>query len=542
MEASQASQAAFTRAGLVTTVILGLVFLYLLFVSGQTGGLTDINAIEYAIIARNVARTGHYATDVLKPLSLARFPVVENHPDTIYPPLHPLWEALWLRLMGLSERAIPLACGFWLFAGAGMILWLGSRWFDLRVGAAGAAFYALNVTMMDLAAGGTEAPMLGFELLLLLAATVAYLESDRRAVLKAAGLGAVVGLLYLTQYCWGLAILPVLVVVAAAAPAPTRWVRLGVCAAAFFLVVSPWLLRNALLAGSPFFSLGSVEALMHTRSYSGNTLYRTLTTTYPSWILFALTSPREVLTKLRVGLEAIYALPLAIPGPYLGAFFIASVLVCLGAKAFEWSRYVLYGAYLLAALFLMVVRPEARILHGLAAPATLMATALFVRLLDAATSRLRDMTRGRAVVLGLLLFGAVHSTPTFVRLFSGRPEAAVRTDAARIAAREVAALVDAPVATDLPWPVSWHGDVKTLWLPVSRRELDKVEEVIGPVKWLLLTPFVQARRQEEKADEWARLWAAARERDIFSHGFVTYRRLPGDWILFRRTTVDLTGR
>ncbi|MCX7598122.1 MAG: hypothetical protein N2512_04560 [Armatimonadetes bacterium] len=531
---------ALKQAGVAVTVALCFVFLYLLFVAGQTGGLTDINAIECAIIARNIARTGHYATDILKPLSLACFPVLGNHPDTIYPPLHPLWEALWLKLLGYSERAVPLACGFWLLAGAGLILWLGTRWFDFRVGAAGAAFYALNAGMMERAAGGTEIPLLGFELLVLLAAAGAYFGSDEKPALRAAALGGAVGLLYLTSYAWGLALIPVVVAVGAASPQRLRWWRLAACTGAFLVVVSPWLVRNTVIAGSPFFTLSTAEYLVHTQSYSGNTLYRTFTTTYPSWVLFALTSPREAIAKVRMGLENLYVVPLTSPGPYVGALFITSLLVQLGPRAFELSRYVLYGAGAAVSFFLIAVGPEARALHGFAAPATLMAAALLVRLLDTAASGLEESKRRRVMLLGLLLFGAVQCTPTLVRLASGRPPAAVRADSARVAAREVAALVDGLVATDLPWPLAWHGNVKVLWLPVSRRELDKVEEVTGPVKWLLLTPLVHARRQEEKSNDWARMWAAALERDVFDRGFATYRHLPGQWVLFRRTTIDLT--
>lgn len=526
-------------AGVGATVALGFVFLYLLFVAGQTGGLTDINAIECAVIARNIARTGHYATDILKPLSLARFPVLENHPDTIYPPLHPLWEALWLRLLGFSERAIPLACGFWLLAGAGLILWLGTWWFDLRVGAAGAIFYALSASMMDRTAGGTETALLGFELLLLLAAAVAYFGAEQKSALRAAALGGAVGLLYLTSYPWGLGLVAVVMAIGATPPQEYRWRRLAACLGAFLIVVSPWLVRNTLVAGSPFFTLSTAEALMHTRSYPGNTLYRTFTTSYPSWVLFALTSPREAIAKVRMGLESLYAVPLTGPGPYVGALFIASLLVPLGTRAFELGRFVLYGAGVAAGLFSIVVSPEAGALYGFAAPATLMAAALLVRSLDEVASRLQGDKGRRVMVLGLLLFGAVHCMPTFVRLASGRPPAAVRADAARSASREVVTLVDGLVTTDLPWPLAWHGDVKTLWLPVSRRELVKIEDVIGPVKWLLLTPIVQVRQQEEKSEEWARMWAAGRQQDLFSRGYATFRRLPGEWVLFRRTTIEL---
>ncbi|MBC7287311.1 MAG: hypothetical protein H5T86_04545, partial [Armatimonadetes bacterium] len=78
------------QAAIGLVVGIGLLFLYLLYVSGQTGGLNDVNALEYGVIARNLAKHGQFSTDILKPLSLAKIPKVSGHPDLIYPPLHPL--------------------------------------------------------------------------------------------------------------------------------------------------------------------------------------------------------------------------------------------------------------------------------------------------------------------------------------------------------------------------------------------------------------------------------------------------------------------
>lgn len=537
MDAAEDRLAPLRRVGILLVVTVVLLFVYLLYVSGQTGGLTDVNSMEYAVIARNIARTGHYTTDILKPLSLARFPSVANQPDTIYPPLQPLWEALWLKAMGMSPNAIPLACGFWLFAGGLLILILGTLWFDVRVGAAAAILYVLNPTMLELSAGGAETPLLAFELLLLMAAVVAYLRAEPRSPIKAAGIGATAGLLCLTKYCYGPSIVPALVAVYFLTPRKSRWMMLGACAGAFVLVLSPWLVRNTLVAGSPFFSLTWAEALMQTRTHPGNTLYRTATTSYPPWLLFALTSPREVLEKLRSGLQVAFSVPLTSAGPYVGAFFLAGVLTALGKRPIEVGRYVLYAAYLLACGVLLILFPEQRLLAALAAPATLLALAFFVRLLDGATAGFLAPNRVRLVALGLVLLGIVHCLPTALRLMSGRPAGAVQAAQMKQAAREVASLVDGPVVTDVPWPISWYGDVTTIWLPVSRDELKKVEDITGPVKWLLLTPFVERMKNSERTQQWATIWATSLQRDTVFDGFTVYRRLPDNWVLYERTPV-----
>ncbi len=523
--------------GIGIVVGIGLLFLYLLYSSGQTSGLSEVNAIEYAVIARNIAAHGAFATDVLKPISLAKIPKVTNHPDLIYPPLFPLWEALWLKWMGLSERAIPLASGAWLFIGGLVMLLLGNAWFGPRVGAAAAVLYLLNVNMLSYAAGGAETPMLACELLVLLAAAVAFFHASPKTVFKAAVLGAVAGIMYLTKYVWGLSILPAAVAVFWATPARHRLKVTLACVVAFMIVISPWLVRNTLVAGTPLFSFRWLESVMHTRTYPGNTLYRTFTTTYPHWLLFAVTSPREVLAKARAGLVAVYSEPVLAPSPYIGAFFIAAILVALGSRAFELGRYVIYASYLLVVLALLIVFPAPRLTGALAGVATLIALAFYDKLLVGATSAVPPLRRDKLILTGFIVLGIVQALPVVQRLSAGRPPSAVRTDEMRMAARQIASLVDGPVVTDVPWPIAWFGEVKAIWLPTTPQDLAKIEDAIGPIKWMLLTPFVSRTIQTERTGVWADMWQEALRRDLTRHGFAVYRRLPNNWVLFRRTTL-----
>jgi hypothetical protein len=532
----EAQQRHFTRVGVGIVVSFGLVFVYLLFVAGQTAGLQDVNAIECACIARNLARTGHYTTSILKPLSLAKVPRPNDHPDLIYAPLHPLYESIWLRAMNLSPRAIPLAGGTWLFLGALLILFLGSKWFDARVGCLAAVLYVLNLTMLTDAAGGTEGPMLAFLLLVLLAVSVGFAEAQVKTPWRAAAVGAVTGALYLTKEVWGLSVIPAALAVMAASPRSQRGRLVGACLGAFLVVLMPWLVRTAIVTGDPLFSFRWLESVMHTRSYPGNTLYRTFTAQYPSWLLFAVTSPREVIEKAVRGIQIVYAEPVMAPGIFVGALFVSAIMVTLGSPHFEIARYVIYGSYLLAVGAMLILFPDHRLTAPIAGPATLIGVAFFVQMLDRATANLKAAKRRRYSAVAFVLLGLVHSFPTLARMGSGRPVEAIRTEAIRVQVQQVAALTDGLIVTDVPWPLAWFGDRTTIWLPKSPEELGKIESQIGPVQWLLLTPFSQASRETERTDAWIGMWQRGIGSDNSERGYRVYKRLLGDWVLFRRTT------
>ncbi|MBC7289364.1 MAG: hypothetical protein H5T86_15250, partial [Armatimonadetes bacterium] len=411
-----------------------------------------------------------------------------------------------------------------------------------RVGVAAAIFYLLNGAMLDYAAGGLEAPMIAFELLLLVAAVVSFFADSPKRAWKAATVGALAGVLYLTKYTWGLAIVPCVVGAYLASPTRHRAKMAVLCLAAFIAVISPWLVRNTIVAGSPFFSFRWLESVMYTRTYSGNTLYRTFTRDYPHWLLFALTSPREVIAKARTGLMTIYGDPVTAPGPYVGALFIAGILATLGKRAFELGRLVFYATYILVVIALLILFPAPRLTAPICSVATLFGVAFFVKLAEDMTRGLPERKRNGAVIGGLVVLGIIHSLPVLQQLSAGRPAAAVRTETVKMAARQVASLIDSPIVTDVPWPIAWFGEKPAIWLPVSFDDLDKIEDAIGPVKWMLLTPFTRRTVETERTGGWARIWEAAMRQDIVEHGFAVYKRLPGDWILFRRTTLAGAGQ
>jgi hypothetical protein len=74
---------------------------------------------------------------------------------------------------------------------------------------------------------------------------------NRALLLRVAALGAIAGLLFLTEYSAGLTMLVLTGYLAWRLRGAVRWPALGLLVAAFVLLVAPWLWRNTAVAGHP---------------------------------------------------------------------------------------------------------------------------------------------------------------------------------------------------------------------------------------------------------------------------------------------------
>jgi len=519
-------------------VCLGVTFLYLVFVARNLDAITNIDALDYAQIARNLSEGKGFTTDFIKPLSLTRFRRLDGHPDMVFPPLHPFVTSVFMRLMGANKRAVALACGLPFLLTLLVIYFLGQVLFDKRVAILGAALFGDNLWTERYSISGLEVCLVG--LLLITIFLVLYLlaqEPKKRAVLAVA-LGVLLGLIYLTKYIWILILLPVLVYVWFSVGKEERWKLVGAVVAVFIVVILPWCIRNQQVAGNPLFSWRWYEITMETMTNPGNTLYRSYRTDVASPLSFALIHPREMLEKVRKGGSNLYAVLCAAGGPYAVAFFIVAILVPLGGLAFERLRYLVYVIYLLMFLALVVVLPSQRMLYPLGPIVVLIAAACFYRVL---TPRVRgyaprEQYRYTALAVGVLIF--VQAFPLMLNL-TALPRPGERSPSERAAslAREVAEATTGPIIADVPWWTAWYGHQTSIWLPRSWDDLDRLQQDIGQVSYLLLTPTVVQWRASERTQEWVRLWSAAQSgRPVTYRGFTVYKRLGDNWIIFRKVS------
>lgn len=537
MEIASSWQPRMTRAGLIALAAILVIFLYLTFLAGRFKGITSIVAMDYAQLARNIAQGEGYSTKFIRPLSLARVPQIQGHPEFSSAPVFPYIASVFMRIMPDKERALALACGLGLLLTVPVVFFLGWQLFDTRTGILGAALFATNIAFLRYSIAGYEVTWLTLWVTILFLVCYTLSRKARWRLPLAAAAGGLMGLTYLTEYLWGALILPVAVYIYLSSDRTRRMHALGVFLAAFVVICLPWWIRNMRLTGNPFFCLRAAETIMATRSNPGNTLYRSFTTDYPSLFTYAIDRPIEVLEKLRDGAGVLYTTLLRVCGPYATPFFLVAILVTLGSATFERLRYLWYASFVIVWLALICTAPADRLLAPFGPVAGVIAAGFYFRLLETKVGDLTPRLRQRYLTIAIAALMAIHMLPLTFNLFAGATAEEQETARMAMAAREVASLTDGPVVTDVPWLIAWYADRPAIWLPKTRADLQNIQDRLGKIPWLLLTPQVANENYdlaERTLKEWGPAWKEGMRGNYDFAGYTVYKHIAqGNWVLFR---------
>ncbi len=519
-------------------LIVGLLFgftalIYLIFQVSQFNDLADVNAMDYAQIARHLIRGEGFTSSFIKPLSLVYEPSIENHPDLTYQPLHVGVISAMMRVLGPEDRAVSHASGLAFLLSVPVLFVLAVRLFDWRTAVLATLLYGTHVANLGYAISGLEASLLtllvtGMLLLLHCAAS-----SGSRETLWIAAAGVTLGLLYLTKDVWAAAVVPAALYVFFMRP-ERRLQRVGVFLALAVVVVSPWLYRNYALTGNPLFSLRWHEMLGQTKAYPMNTIYRLHREDIPTYLVFLADNPRAVFEKVRGGLTALYGALPNLAGLFVTPLFLTAVLVRLGDDRTERLRYLMYGLLVLVSLVVAFFSASSRLVAPLGGFAAVLAAAFFWRLLDARMQSFEPLRRTRwlSVAVGVLL--VLHLHPLVMSVTPEEPLGS-GSDPLEQAMTQLTEAVDGPVLTDIPWSVAWMGDLDAVWIPQTEADLRRMEQRVGRFNWLLLSPTVARMASAERLEEWASAWVSAEQGDAEICGFRMAARLgDGRWVLMRR--------
>jgi 4-amino-4-deoxy-L-arabinose transferase-like glycosyltransferase len=484
--------------------------IYVVYHRAHAGGILDPAAMEYAQLARNLARGEGFTTNVVRPLSLARVTNISHHPDLYHAPLHPLWTAAFMKLGGATPQMVSWACGVAYLLSLPLVYYLGLRLFDRRIGLLAVALYGVNYLSLQYAVSGLETSLAAlFVAGLMLALYVHLSAGERPAPVTAALCGAAACLCFLTEYVYLVLLLPVLMAVVLRG-GRRRWAELGVSLGAFALVAAPWGVHNWRAAGDPFCTLELSELVSNTSTYQGHSVFRQFGSP-PSALAFAVTHPKEMWLKVRPLTLSMYESVPSLGGPFVAAFFLAGILLRLGSDAVRDLRYVHYAWVVLVCGAICLVSGNARMLVPLSPLVAVIAAATFLSLLDPWIERLQGPRRKRqALVWSLVALVAVCWYPVLAMTASREAEppdaaAELRQVAKTLTDREIH-----PVVADQPWTLAWYGDIDAIWLPQTADDLHAMEAATGPMRYLVLSPLVTSAADQEGIAPWAELYAAAR--------------------------------
>jgi hypothetical protein len=299
------------RTALFCLFVLGIV---VVFTARNFRGLDNEAAMDAAQVGRNLSQSGKYVTQCVRPVTIAHISAntfdgdaqIGMHPELFKPPLYPsllagvfkFYDLIGVNLFPDSaafqgarvypaEQWVIIPMNHFFAALSGLLLYLlGRRLFSHRIGLLGTAAYFLTHMVCVDSLKGVGVPVLNFFVLgsVYFVVLAMGLRRDRSAFwlwglvfLASCGFSAAA---FLTHYA-ALAVIPGITLFVWMMG--TRTQR-GGHLAFFYLVlvllfVSPWLIRNMQVSGSPL-GLAPHLALVDSGKYPDDSLMRTLRPTF----------------------------------------------------------------------------------------------------------------------------------------------------------------------------------------------------------------------------------------------------------------------
>lgn len=491
-------------------VILSVGFASAIYQMTEARNFAAPEAMDTAQLARNLAEGRGYTTSFIRPISLhlvrekmrdsggdPRTLLEYAHPDLENPPVYPALLAGVMKVLPAEKRlALPddefnrrpfaemiiSALNLGLFAAATLLLFrLGRTLFNPGIGWLAALLFLGTELFWKFANSGLSTHLLMVLVLLVVRVWVAHDRArsseaptaPRNRFLLAALLGGLLGILALTRYSAGWLLVPFLVLFGFAGRR-AHWPSFLAAFAAFFVVLTPWMVRNYRLSGLPF-GTATLAPLAATESFPRDRLERSQNPVFRT--MDRLEPVRKIIVN---SITVIEEEAPRVAGNWVTAFFLLCLLVPLNSPTVSRLRWLLAGMLGILLIAQASVRSAAwtlsPVVNGenllvILAPLLILFSAA---MLEFALDRIPwPVTLLRRLVTGgLILF---FSSPLLLSLL---PPKKFTAQEPFYRPSVVRALADySPPGTltmsDAPWAMAWYGLRDCVW--VSLRVMDEAD-------------------------------------------------------------------
>ena len=526
----------YLRYLMLALAIIGLAFIYDLRVYRN---LAEPEAMDSAQLARNLAEGKGYTTLFIRPFSLylvqshnqaeaAAAPVKgadpdfasiksHPHPDLANAPLYPLLLAGLMKILPF-HYAVSLTRPFWsdnghfwryqpdfmialfnqvlLLAAVALIFFLARKLFDLPVAWLTALLTLGCEVLWQFSVSGLSTLLL-IVIFLGLAWLLADLEAEAREteprsgrlLALTLGAGVLTGVGALTHYAFGWTIIPVALFLFFFS-GRRRVLNAAAAVGIFAVVLTPWIVRNYAVSGTPFGTAG-YAIVEGTSLFPQYQLERSLNPDWTHVMWF-----RPYLSKLMGNLHTIVVNLPRLGGSWASVLFLAGLLLAFRGAAVRRMRYFL----LMCLATFMVVQALGRTqlsdespeinsenLLVLLVPLVLcFGVSFFFTFLDQMRLAIYQL---RYVVIAA--FAALCCLPLIATVLSARTTPVVfppyfPPDIQRIAGWMKPGEL---VMSDVPWAMAWYGDHQCVWLSLNaQKAFFAINDNLKPVQALYLTP------------------------------------------------------
>jgi len=413
--------------------------------------------------------------------------------DIITPPLNPYIVSRFISFFHKSDKIVALSSAVFYLLSVPLFFFLCMRLFDKRIALYSLALYITNPVLLSYSISGLSVSLLIFLFLILI--LLLYKIPDRYFV-RVAAIGIILGLCYLTRYSYGLLYAPLLFYIYMSIDAKKDKVKACVLFTVFFLITTcPWLIRNSVLTGNPFYTLEFLKPLM-------------FTTTFPENYLLCSTSPIDIsffqfisliIKKFYYGIYINYNNLLYLPQNYLMPFFIMYFFAKQeNLKLLSFKKIVLV-LFLTITLILSLYYPGINILIPFIPIVIVYAVFYFITYIINGHFT-RNLSK-RIRQLLLLAFIIVNMYPLMTSLVHGGATISPYP-VNRMNGIEQLTDADKVIISDIPWAIAWYSNRKSVWIPYNRDDYNKIKSSVGPIQCIYLSPLLRSFPAGENISVW----------------------------------------
>lgn len=441
------------------------------------GQLSDPGATDTAQLARNIAEGKGFVTSQLTPLSLYLAHTSGAVPDTTNPPLYPMFLALLFGGLGAKD-AVVIAASLGFFALSTLMVFLiARRHFSLAAAALAAVLFSTQLEIVRRATNGSSAMMAAFLMAWFWYVLTAPGDRSPRQCLRA---GVLFGLACLAHYS-AILLLPAVLIYVLFASGKGRKLGALTFLLGTSLVVAPWMIRNAIVAHNPFFTLSQYDVLMNTPLYPSFQVYRTFGSP-PSVFGFVISHVPQLAMKALTGVLGLYYQWPALMGVYVLPFFVLSLFTKMEGGSLSGAKRLL-GAFIV--IWTLAVSLGDQSSTHLIALVPIIAVFAAGCMLHITNRVISAPGRRVAVMVAIVIFAALPSGSALMSSVAPAPTGIPGL----FADMDQTIPKDAIVVSDCPWAVAWYGRRTSVWLPLSLRQLSQIEGSVGRVDAVFISRY-----------------------------------------------------
>ncbi|MFH1038423.1 MAG: hypothetical protein V1789_07135 [PVC group bacterium] len=490
---------------ILVTIVIG-VLCWGIYYSRHYEGILTIDAMNQAQVARHLFRGEGLTTSFLKPVSILLGNYSVPTPDCYISPLPVLILSRFLKVIGLNDFAVLGYSVFWAFF-AGILLLLLSRMLFHHLIIALLVFlnYMFNIGVLESSFSGLSMTVISCILLIVI---WLYYVRNRSSVVWTMIFGILAGILYLSEFDFLFLAVP-LGVLTVIDSKGNRWPHALVFLFAFVLVALPWMIRNAVVTGNPFFSLRWLDFKAFSLPFPGNKITRDFAVSS-----FASTLPMTILwNKFLMFNRLMYSLWLSLSLSLLLPLFLAGGL--LRFQDARWGRAMRLAIILFFSQLALIAAGNGDFARLLSFMPLIVVGGMagFIQLL----ADLKLKTEKRYWLM-ISILCCVNFFPGLISLVYGLPEQ--RYISAAFSKDEAALLKEAGtmdkirrmmkddevVVSDIPWAVAWYAGRKAVWIPWEIEQMKAIKQEVKNLRFLHLSPMIFRYPGVENAGPWREIY------------------------------------